>query len=86
MATNGDAGLAALGDPTRREIFRRLARGPMAVGELAGGLPVTLDRAAGTRRLYQLDPDGVAAVRDELDRVWTMALAAFKAAVEEDTR
>ena len=103
MATNGDAGLAALGDPTRREIFRRLARGPMAVGELAGGLPVTrpavsqhlkvlkdaglvVDRAAGTRRLYQLDPDGVAVVRDELDRVWTMALAAFKAAVEEDTR
>ena len=31
----------ALGEPTRRAIFERLARGPAAVGELAAGLPVT---------------------------------------------
>ena len=31
----------ALGDPTRRTIFERLARRPMAVGELAGELPVS---------------------------------------------
>lgn len=33
--------LNALGDPTRRAIFERLARGPLAVGELARDLPVS---------------------------------------------
>jgi DNA-binding transcriptional ArsR family regulator len=32
---------AALADGTRRTIFKRLADGPMAVGELAEGLPVS---------------------------------------------
>jgi DNA-binding transcriptional ArsR family regulator len=32
---------AALGDPTRRLIFERLTKGPLAVGELAEGLPVS---------------------------------------------
>jgi DNA-binding transcriptional ArsR family regulator len=32
---------AALADPTRAEIVERLARRPMAVGDLAAGLPVT---------------------------------------------
>ena len=36
-----DAPFAALADPTRRAIFERLARRPMAVGELAEGLPVS---------------------------------------------
>jgi DNA-binding transcriptional ArsR family regulator len=31
----------ALGDPTRREIFKRLADRPLPVGELAAGLPVS---------------------------------------------
>jgi DNA-binding transcriptional ArsR family regulator len=42
------------------------------------------DRAVGTRRLYQLDPTGADAVRAYLDRFWTKALDAFKAAVERD--
>lgn len=33
--------LGALGDPTRRTIFERLAIRPMAVGELARELPVS---------------------------------------------
>jgi DNA-binding transcriptional ArsR family regulator len=33
--------LGALGDPTRREIFERLAERPQAVGELARDLPVS---------------------------------------------
>jgi DNA-binding transcriptional ArsR family regulator len=36
-----DNQLAALADPTRRAIFERLAKRPMAVGELAQGLPVS---------------------------------------------
>ena len=31
----------ALGDPTRRAVFERLAAGPLAVGEIASGLPVS---------------------------------------------
>lgn len=31
----------ALGDPTRRTIFERLRRGPLAVGDLARGLPIS---------------------------------------------
>jgi DNA-binding transcriptional ArsR family regulator len=34
-------GWAALGDPTRRTIFARLAAAPHAVGELADTLPVS---------------------------------------------
>jgi DNA-binding transcriptional ArsR family regulator len=45
---------------------------------------VVRDRAAGTRRVYQLDPDGVAAMRTYLDRFWDQALADFKAAVENE--
>jgi DNA-binding transcriptional ArsR family regulator len=33
--------LAALADPTRRAVFERLAGGPLSVGELAAGLPVS---------------------------------------------
>jgi DNA-binding transcriptional ArsR family regulator len=40
------------------------------------------DRAEGTRRVYQLDPDGVAGLRAYLDRIWGDALTAFKTAVE----
>jgi DNA-binding transcriptional ArsR family regulator len=95
-------GWHALGDPTRRAIFERLADGPRAVGELAGELPVSrpavsqhlkvlkeaglvVDRQAGNRRIYQLDPDGVDALRVQLDRFWNKALAAYKQAVEQST-
>ena len=41
MQTYQAAGWTALGDPTRRAIFERLADRPRAVGELAGELPVS---------------------------------------------
>jgi DNA-binding transcriptional ArsR family regulator len=40
------------------------------------------DRAAGTRRIYQVDPTGVEALRTYLDQVWGDALAAFARAAE----
>ena len=43
------------------------------------------DRPEGTRRIYGLDPDGIAGLRADLDRFWSSALAGFKAAVEHDT-
>jgi DNA-binding PadR family transcriptional regulator len=45
-----------------------------------GGLVVS--RAEGTRRVYRLNPDGVAALRAWLDRVWDDALTAFQKATE----
>lgn len=47
---------------------------------------LVFDRPDGTRRLYQLDPDGVGALRAYLDRFWTQALAAFKAAAEQNAK
>jgi DNA-binding transcriptional ArsR family regulator len=102
VATYQADGWTALGDPTRRAIFERLAAHPRAVGELAAELPVSrpavsqhlkvlkaaglvADRPAGNRRIYQVDPDGVAALRAQLDRFWTDALAAYKAAAEQPT-
>jgi DNA-binding transcriptional ArsR family regulator len=40
------------------------------------------DYAAGSRRIYQLNPDGLGVLRAYLDGFWTRALAAFKDAVE----
>lgn len=39
-------------------------------------------RSQGTRNLYQIDPQGVAAIRDYLDWLWERALTDFKAAAE----
>ena len=40
------------------------------------------DGQVGTRRVYSLDPDGLAGLRDYVDRFWNTALASFKARVE----
>jgi DNA-binding transcriptional ArsR family regulator len=40
------------------------------------------DRQEGTRRLYAVDPAGLAALRTYLDTFWDTALAAFKEAAE----
>jgi DNA-binding transcriptional ArsR family regulator len=37
---------------------------------------------SGTRRLYRIDPQGIAALRDYFDGFWSDALDAFKAAAE----
>jgi DNA-binding transcriptional ArsR family regulator len=95
-------GWAALGDPTRRAIFERVAEHPRAVVDLASELPVSrpavsqhlkvlkeaglvVDRPVGTRRIYELDPAGLEALRLQLDRFWTKALANYKAAAERRT-
>jgi DNA-binding transcriptional ArsR family regulator len=41
------------------------------------------DRADGTRRVYYLDPNGLAALRAWLDQFWDEALTAFRAEVEK---
>jgi DNA-binding transcriptional ArsR family regulator len=93
----------ALGDRTRRAIFEMLRNGPLAVGEIAGELPVSrpavsqhlrvlkeaglvTERRNGTRRIYRVDPDGVATLRAYFDEFWNEALAAFKEAAEDERR
>jgi DNA-binding transcriptional ArsR family regulator len=102
VETDRNDGWAALGDPTRRAIFERLADRPRAVGELASEMPVSrpavsqhlkvlkdarlvVDRPSGSRRIYQLNPDGLGELRAQLDRFWTKALAAYKQAAEKPT-
>ena len=46
---------------------------------------LVVDRRDGNRRIYQLNPDGVGALRAQLDRFWNQALAAYKSAVEQPT-
>ena len=46
---------------------------------------LVLDRPDGTRRVYQVNPQGVEALRAYFDRFWHHALAAFKRAAEEES-
>ncbi len=104
MANGSNAldGFAALGDPTRREIFARVAARPSAVGELARGLPVSRPAVSqhlrvlkaaglvgetpeGTRRIYRVDPRGIAAMREWLDAHWLTALEAFQAFADQQS-
>ena len=54
---------AALADPTRRQVFERLGRGPRAVGELARGLPVS--RPAVSQHLKVLKEAGLVTDRPD---------------------
>jgi DNA-binding transcriptional ArsR family regulator len=91
----------ALADPTRREIFSRLATRPRSVTDLASELPVSRPavsqhlrvlkeaelvqvRAEGTRRIYAVDPDGLRAMRTELESFWSTALTNFKRLAETE--
>ena len=47
---------------------------------------LVVDRAVGTRRVYRVDPDGLAALRADLEQFWGKALAAYKAAVEQSPK
>jgi DNA-binding transcriptional ArsR family regulator len=44
------------------------------------------DTREGTRRLYQLDPEGVARLRAHFDQMWTKAMSNFQEAVEKPAR
>jgi DNA-binding transcriptional ArsR family regulator len=104
VEANGElAVFQALADPTRHAIFERLKAGPLAVGELAAGLPVSRpavsqhlkvlkraglvdERRSGTRRVYRIEPQGVWALRQSIDRMWEDALEAFRTAVEREQK
>lgn len=77
--------LLALGPLAVGEIARELPISRPAVSQhlrvlKAAGLVV--DEAVGTRRLYRLNPTGLAAMRAYFDQFWRRALAAFAEEVE----
>ena len=90
----------ALGDPTRRIIFEKISNGPLAVVDIANGLPVSRPAVSqhlkvlkeakliritnkGTRNFYELDREGILAIRNYLDGFWDEALHNFKQLAEE---
>jgi DNA-binding transcriptional ArsR family regulator len=44
---------------------------------------LVVDARAGKQRIYRVDPEGLAALRAELDRFWSKTLTAYKIAVEQ---
>ena len=92
--------LAALAEPTRREIVERLAARPSAVSDIARDMPITrsavsqhlqvlksaglvVDRAEGTRRVYRVDPDALAVIREYFDTFWKRSVDSFRRAAEQ---
>jgi DNA-binding transcriptional ArsR family regulator len=70
--------LGALGDPTRRIIFERLAKRPRAVGELARGLPIS--RPAVSQHLAVLKAAGLVTDRaDGARRMYRVDIAGVEA-------
>jgi DNA-binding transcriptional ArsR family regulator len=63
MTNQAALAFAALADPTRRQIFERLAERPRAVGELAEGLPVS--RPAVSQHLKVLKEAGLVTDRPD---------------------
>jgi DNA-binding transcriptional ArsR family regulator len=47
---------------------------------------LVVDRAEGTRRVYQVNPEGIEMLRRYFDRFWTDALAAFRKAADQEER
>ena len=44
---------------------------------------LVIAQPAGNRRIYRVDPQGLAALRAHIDRFWEKALVAYKATVEQ---
>lgn len=48
------------------------------------GVGLVRDERVGTRRLYRVDPQGLAVLRTYLDQLWERSLGAFAQAVDEE--
>jgi DNA-binding transcriptional ArsR family regulator len=91
IAALGDAtrreifGILAGGPSSVADIARRVPVTRPAVSQhlrVLSDMGLVTHRTAGTRHIYRLDPDGIAAIRDYLDSLWERALNDFKAAAE----
>jgi DNA-binding transcriptional ArsR family regulator len=76
------SGPLAVGEiATRLPVSRPAVSQHLRVLKEAG---LVTERQNGTRRLYRVNPDGLAGVRAYLEGFWEEALAAFKAAAENE--
>ena len=97
---NSNLAFNALGDPTRRAIFEKLQDRPLAVVDIANGLPISRPavsqhlkvlkeaklialKTVGNKNIYELNRDGIIAMRNYLDKFWDDALSNFKALAEQ---
>ena len=46
---------------------------------------LVIDRPAGNRRIYRVNPNGLATLRADLEQFWNKALASYKQVVEQLT-
>ena len=70
-----------------RELADRLPVSRPAVSQhlkLLKEAGLVVDEAAGTRRVYRVNPAGLAALRAELDRFWSQTLLNFKQLAEQE--
>lgn len=85
MMTSAESLLDALGDPTRRLVFKRLRKGTRSVRQIAEGMNVS--RPAVSQHLKVLKAAGLVAVRAEgtrrLYRVDTRGIEALRSWVDE---
>ena len=88
MRTNIDAAFAALADPTRREILRRVAHGPRRAGDLSRGF--RMSRPAVSKHLRVLREAGLVDAnkqgREQLYRLSPEGLKEVQGWVEEAGR
>ena len=47
---------------------------------------LVIDERAGNRRIYRINPEGLADLRADLDRFWSSALASYKIVAEQPDR
>jgi DNA-binding transcriptional ArsR family regulator len=70
-----------------RELADRLPVSRPAVSQhlkLLKDAGLVVDEAAGTRRIYRANPEGLAALRAQLDRFWSQTLMNFKQLAEQE--
>ena len=78
----------SLAEVTIRQGIEPLLRARSAVSQhlkILKDAGLVEDTAAGTRRIYRLNPAALAALRDQLDTYWQRALAGYAEAAEAPT-
>ena len=84
LARLADAGPLAVGELAREfPISRPAISQHLRVLKQA---QLVTDSAAGTRRMYAVNPDAIESLRRYFDRFWARSLAAFKRKIEQDER
>jgi DNA-binding transcriptional ArsR family regulator len=102
LAVTYEQTLAALADPTRRAILEMLREPmsvtdiaeqlPVSRPAVSQHLAVlreaslVTERREGTKRIYSADPEGLAALREYLERYWGGVLERYAAAARKESK